>query len=876
MIVFVPGIKGSELFEGDNKRWFPSTKKDMQLMNIKNDLTAKSVIGRVRPFGIKKMEQVIYQGLLDEFGPDLMSVFSYDWRKSIYTHVDSLVEKVINLSDETGEKIVLIGHSMGGMLSKLAINELDKRGRIDILEKFITLGTPWHGAPDSYKALLYGEPGIFENLMPFVHFLNIKNTRDLARMLPSAYELLPSKKYYSHTDGKFILSNNINDCSYESFIDHMNRLYNNDKEDGEFNVWKEYMEPLHIDMQADLPPGIVNECLIGYSYPTLYKLPNQNEDVSIKKKYKLPSSFMNGDGVVPIHSAVPDHNANLYFVKGEHSKLCSTEDVLAFLKWIKDRSEENDEMPSGVLKGTKTELPTNSQLKAGILAKVMCPVESTILDDEGKYVAGVFDTNIEGISDLAGEENVKFFSIGESKYIYMADRHNKDIKFDIRAYEEGVASIAIEVYEEEKSTALYFETIAVNNQNSAQLVIPADNIVDNAVLNYKGNHMTPKSEELIQDIDISKEPIPTLKIGFEPSEDVKKVPYRQTYSGPVKLKIDSKLMENISELFYSVDEKNIQKYYEGAILDLKTGEHTIEVFGKDIYNRPLLTVVSKLSIDDEAPKSKLYMLVDPEGVFFSFKGVSNNSNVVINYRFTEDSFEDKEWESTETDKMISLPSAYRTHLLTNSDNSIKVEYYAFNKEFKFKESINSLDFHIGKIAETMWEDTSQAITASDIWGNIFPSKLADLKDFEISELIQNKHKKTEENNTIRDNVRGIRYDSKMLIIEIMFAEKYSLFFSGPPTELLKLGQEYDFSFELKTERSSESLTTTSPKARLHPIKGSTIPDKLISLIEENGVYKGKFKVDENFKAYKHKLIITDNKNTTPPLREIPLLLDEEE
>lgn len=872
VIIFVPGIKGSELFEGDNKRWFPSTQKDVELLHINNELKAPSIIRQVTPFGIQKINHVIYKGLLDEYGEKGLLLFPYDWRQSVFSHVNKLADTIINQSIASEEKIVLVAHSMGGLLAKLAIQEIYDRGEISRLEKFTSIGTPWHGAPDSFKALLYGEPGIFENFKEILQFITVEGTKKLARMLPSVYQLLPSEVYFEHPEGKFILTDNEMDITYESFKTIIQNIHDKDKEEKDFvDVWKTYIDPLHKAIQRELPEEVNHDCLIGHSFPTLYKIPDNSKIGNVKKRYKKSSSFMNGDGVVPLHSAIPPHDANFFFAKGEHSKLCSTPGILDFISWSIN-NKKIEELPSSINHGNKDELPVNTKLKAGIMAKIMCPVESTILDEQGRYVAGVFDTNINEISDLAGDENVKFISIGESKYIYFADQKEQDLTFEIHAYEEGIASVSIEVFDKEK-TELNFETIPVSNDKSATLTIPANKPAEKSILKYQGNSITPTERQPVDRDKIKETPIPTIKMFFEPTEGVKKVPYRPTFSGPVKLNIESENINNVAELFFSIDGVSIQKYEKGIILTLSAGQHTIEVFGKDIYNRSLTTVKSKLSIDNQPPKTSVNLNIEPDGIFVSFKAKSNNSPVETKYRIIENKAENTEWQSTESDNKISVP----THTLRQSpNNKVKIEFHSLNKEFSLQENLNYLEFHLGNIPILMWEETSQAITPTMIWETVFQYELFDINEFSVKQLIQNKYLDIGYNDIIGDNVKSVRFESVFLTVEVQFSEKYSLFFSGSPTELLKLGQEYDFSFELKTERSNESISSTSPKARLHPIKASKLQDKPISLIEENGVFSGKFTVDSNFKHFKHKLIITDTKNISPPLREITLLLDEED
>jgi hypothetical protein len=54
-------------------------------------------------------------------------------------------------------------------------------------------------------------------------------------------------------------------------------------------------------------------------------------------------------------------------------------------------------------------------MKKGKLAIIKCPVDSTILDNDGAYVAGVFDPAIE-VSKYLDEEKINYFTIGDSKF----------------------------------------------------------------------------------------------------------------------------------------------------------------------------------------------------------------------------------------------------------------------------------------------------------------------------------------------------------------------------------------------------------------------------------------------------------------------------
>jgi pimeloyl-ACP methyl ester carboxylesterase len=876
MIVFVPGIKGSELFEGDNKRWFPSTTKDIDLLDIKNELEANSIIRHVTPYGLTKLTKKIYLGILDEFGESSFSIFAYDWRKSILDHVDGLVSNILREYEAGNKKITLIGHSMGGLLAKAAILKLNDQGHIDKISKFISIGTPWHGSPDSLKALLYGEPGVFSNFSNILQILNAKATRKLAKMFPSVYQLLPSEIYFNHSEGNFIITDDEREISYRDFKTYIQNLHDEDKEKSDFvDIWKDYIDPLHSLIQADLPDEIVHDCLIGYSHPTLYKIPEKSKKGIILKKYKSPSAFKNGDGVVPLHSAIPNHKANLFYVKGEHSELCSASEVLEFIKWSITCGESKG-LPLGIIRQTDEQIPVSENLVAGFMARIMCPVESTILDEEGKYVAGVFDTNISEISDLSENEKVKFINIGESKYAYFPEEIPEDLAFEIHAYKEGIAQVSIELFDEsyEESKTLRFETIPVNKNKSAKLYIPGKQEVDKAVLEFQGEKIQAKTITRPNKEKVKEISIPKIDVSIVPTGDTKKAPYRNTFSGPVNLVLHSESMDLVDELFYSIDGKEVRKYRDTELLILETGKHVIEVFGRDIYDRVIKPNEVKLFIDDIPPQTMVDLSIDPEGIFIKFIGRSIHTNTKTYYRFLTNDNNKGDWNVTEVDNKISVPSS---RIRESKNATIRLEFYTEISDFELKEELQTFEFSLGEIPTLMWEDTSSAVTPNMIWNSLFQMDRWDLSEYKIEKNVQNKYNNIEANDIIGDNVKSIQFSSNLLTIEVYFSERYSLYFSGPPTELLKLDQVYKFSFELRTERGNENIISTNPEARLKAIKAPKgIKDKLLKLTEKDGTFYGSFTVDSNFRHYKHKLVVTDQKNISPPLREIVLILGEED
>jgi hypothetical protein len=131
------------------------------------------------------------------------------------------------------------------------------------------------------------------------------------------------------------------------------------------------------------------------------------------------------------------------------------------------------------------------------------------------------------------------------------------------------------------------------------------------------------------------------------------------------------------------------------------------------------------------------------------------------------------------------------------------------------------------------------------------------------------------NESIPDNTREINFITNDLELKVKLSEQYTLYWSGPPTEVVKRKTKYDFSFQLLTD-AKFSVLLTDPVVRYFPLSksgkslggGVTIPIKLI-----NDEFTGSFLIDLDYTVNKIKLRVTDNKHKSPPLREVTLIIE---
>lgn len=212
-VLFLPGIQSSALREGDNQLW-PSTflSNDIARLALNEDGTSvnevrvNGVLANFRP-GIDIygefstfMDGLVADGTIHEWEP-----YAYDWRLPLPTTLTEgseqtggtdqvkLVEEVERLASESKSgKVTIVAHSMGGLLGKLLIQELERQGKADLIDTFVMVGTPQLGTPQAIASLLHGNQALAADL-----FARSYQVRAIAQNMETAYSLLPSQAYFA-------------------------------------------------------------------------------------------------------------------------------------------------------------------------------------------------------------------------------------------------------------------------------------------------------------------------------------------------------------------------------------------------------------------------------------------------------------------------------------------------------------------------------------------------------------------------------------------------------------------------------------------------------------------------------------------------------
>jgi len=145
-----------------------------------------------------------YEPFYKAFGTQIIPYY-YDWRKDVRSHATDLKNFIDGLDEN---KVNLVGHSMGGLVSRAYLEQTKELSKID---RLMTLGSPHRGTVQAYSTWSAGEIAEDNLILKFIETLllkrcgtNSKNSREIIRqVLPSSQNLLPTFNYLKdHKSGE--------------------------------------------------------------------------------------------------------------------------------------------------------------------------------------------------------------------------------------------------------------------------------------------------------------------------------------------------------------------------------------------------------------------------------------------------------------------------------------------------------------------------------------------------------------------------------------------------------------------------------------------------------------------------------------------------
>lgn len=357
-VLFLPGIKGSRLYDTDgNKLWEPGSDQDVEkLFLTSTGVSANSgvhtrsgdiietIAGFSEVYGsfIRSMSELQSAKKIKEW-----RIVSYDWRLSLddivnkgavredniyydeIADVPYLQQNLLELaSSSPTHKVTIIAHSNGGLVAKALLQKLGYAETASLIDKVIFVAVPQSGAPQALGALLFGYKEALPSWFPFM--VHVSTARTFAENSPMGYHLLPSQRYF---DDVIDPEHAVVQFTAASTYAEERAKYGNT-----INTWEELRAySLAEDKGRDKPdpvlffkPNILNDSLLTYAKSThdsldvwvpptgvtLYQIGGWGVDtvsgiefyelcvLSVCKKEYRPTFVIDGDGVVPVQSAL--------------------------------------------------------------------------------------------------------------------------------------------------------------------------------------------------------------------------------------------------------------------------------------------------------------------------------------------------------------------------------------------------------------------------------------------------------------------------------------------------------------------------------------------------------------------------------------------
>jgi Lecithin:cholesterol acyltransferase len=316
VIVLLPGLMGSVLRKGDKDVWSASVgalfggvvsgggRFDSLVLREdppdRDDLGDGVVASRVMPDvhmipglwkidGYSKVADTIKASFEVTEGQNFFS-FPYDWRRDARVSARKLDRQAREwlsgwqrASGNADARLILIGHSMGGIVSRYFLEGLEGWR---ITRALVTFGTPFRGSLNAVDTLANGV-----RKGPF----GLMDLTELARSLTSVYQLLPLYPCYDAGDGRLV---RIGETAGVPNIDPARAAsglaFHHEIRDA---------VAAHLDDAEYRDKGYQTYPVVGIRQPTRLSARRAGAGVELLETYE--GADQSGDGTVPRVSATP-------------------------------------------------------------------------------------------------------------------------------------------------------------------------------------------------------------------------------------------------------------------------------------------------------------------------------------------------------------------------------------------------------------------------------------------------------------------------------------------------------------------------------------------------------------------------------------------
>lgn len=471
-VLFLPGIEASNLYLDGERVWPPQIIHDNSVLFLNENGTPKNdgiytqdILDEVYGKNIYKtfmsdMNGLVAGGVIAGWKP-----FPYDWRFDINdvvnnptkfaTTTELLITELEKLARASQtKKVTLIAHSNGGLVGKLLLEELKRRGETNLVDRFIMVAVPQLGTPKAVSTLLHGE-GIPFSWLPFL--MSASTARTLGENMPSGYTLLPSPEYFARVLDP-VVEFEPGTQSTKSYTDSYGFAITNRTELENFLLGVEgRSDPVASDTKT---PNILNSFLLhkadntqnildhleppvgieviqiaGWGIPTIRGIKYYEKDISSPScpadcvfLDHEPLFTFDGDSTVVLPSAIATNVETIYlnlkelnidesflgvnFSDKEHVNILEAQPLLSFI----NASIQKESISSEYLTSTKPSFNPSAD-PFSLRIKVHSPVSLDLYDMARRHT-GISTTVSFGIDKMVDKQipSSYYFEMGEGKY----------------------------------------------------------------------------------------------------------------------------------------------------------------------------------------------------------------------------------------------------------------------------------------------------------------------------------------------------------------------------------------------------------------------------------------------------------------------------
>lgn len=493
-IIFLPGVAGSWLTQEtsgvDNWLWPIAPDGSRWQLMLDEEGHPPANVPRIYADGILQEfpanfygDFVAYlEGQGYQVGQDLL-LFPYDWRLNNQIHVDELDNMINQLLHTTGQdKVVLIAHSMGGVVARAYLYSGAERAAK--VKSLITMGTPYWGAPKVYYGILngyaFGNDTVRQELMKI-----------LIQNWPAAYQLLPTVPFVldmSSGENTWLNLTDTYQIRYKFFdLVKWRVLYDNyvlsEENDWHMNTMLlEQAAAFHAPVgkknnPAPFPDGVQQYVIIGYGTRTLghyvlydwqpgWIFKGEYLELANGRKVVLEPRFQDGDGTVPLWSLETSTATATYYLSYQqddptaHADLPASQRVQALIGSI---LADHPPDPANFSYDSPDEL---SDIESGI--------DFTLRSDASMRIIDPVNGGAMGLNAAGGiDENVPtgtFLQIDGFEYASVA---NPAVAYPIliTGTRAGEFTLTVDIHRGKEVATCTFPQVAVAAGTSAQTAV---------------------------------------------------------------------------------------------------------------------------------------------------------------------------------------------------------------------------------------------------------------------------------------------------------------------------------------------------------------------------------------------------------------------